>query len=314
MKIAVVGVGAMGSIYAGLLAEAGHEVWAIDLWQEHLEAIARDGLRVEGASGDRVVKSIRTADDPSKARLCDLYIIATKASGVGPAARAIAPVLGPKSLVLTIQNGLGAGERIAEHMATENVLLGVAQGFGASMKGPGHAHHNGMSLIRIGEIGGGMTERLKSLERVWAAAGFQVKAFDNIEQLIWEKFVCNVTFSAPCAVFESTIGEIMADAAAWDIARRAGLEAYEVGKAKGVAFSFEDAAAYVTVFGAKMPNARPSLYLDHLAGRPSEIDAINGMVPVLGRPLNIATPINETLSAIVRFKERRFSERGEAAQ
>ena len=136
MKIAVVGTGAMGSVYAGLLADAGNEVWAIDTWTDHLDAIARDGLRVEGASGDRTVRSIKPVRDVAEAGECDLYIIATKASGVGPAAEAIAPVMGPDSLVLTIQNGLGSGERIAQFMPTQNVLLGVADGFGASMKGP----------------------------------------------------------------------------------------------------------------------------------------------------------------------------------
>ena len=148
MKIAIFGVGAMGSVYAALLADGGHEVVAVDVWKEHVDAINRGGLRVEGASGDRTVTTIRATVDPAEAGQADLYIIATKASGVGSAARAIQPLMGPDSLVLTIQNGLGAGERIAEHMPTDNVLLGVAQGFGASMKGPGHAHHNGMSWIR----------------------------------------------------------------------------------------------------------------------------------------------------------------------
>ena len=75
--------------------------------------------------------------------------------------------------MLTIQNGLGTGERIAEFMPTDNVLLGVAEGFGASIKGPGHTHHNAMKLIRIGEMRGGMTERLKGLERTWQAASFK---------------------------------------------------------------------------------------------------------------------------------------------
>ena len=94
MKIAVVGTGAMGSVYAGLLADAGHEVWAVDVWQEHLDALEREGLRIEGASGERTVRDIRTASDMAKVGCCDFYIVATKASGVGAAARAIAPVMG----------------------------------------------------------------------------------------------------------------------------------------------------------------------------------------------------------------------------
>ena len=119
-------------------------------------------------------------------------------------------MMGSDSLVLTIQNGLGAGERIAEHMPVANVLLGVADGFGASMKGPGHAHHNAMNLIRIGEMNGGLTDRLEAVANVWKGAGFNVRAFEDINQLIWEKFICNCTYSAPCTVFDCTLGELMA--------------------------------------------------------------------------------------------------------
>ena len=101
------------------------------------------------------------------------------------------------SLILTIQNGLGAGERIAKFIDTKNVLLGVAEGFGASMKGPGHAHHNAMRQIRIGEMNGGMSERLQTLETVWKEAGFNANSFDDIHQLIWEKYICTVFLSAP---------------------------------------------------------------------------------------------------------------------
>lgn len=306
MKIAVIGAGAMGSIYAALFADNGHEVWAIDLWHDHVNAIRTTGLRVEGASGDRMVHSIRAVTDVAEAGLCDLYIIATKASGVGNAARAISGIMGPESLVLTIQNGLGAGERIATHMATENVLLGVAEGFGASMKGPGHAHHNAMNLIRIGEMGGGRSDRAEALAGAWEAAGFNVKAFDDIEQLIWEKFVCNVTFSGSCTVFDRTIGEIMSDPHSWKVAKTCGLEAFAAGKAKGVNFSFDDAEAYITAFGERMPHARPSMLLDHHARRTSEIDAINGMVPVVSEQFGLTAPYNEVVSAIVRSREAEF--------
>ena len=306
MKIAVIGAGAMGSIYAALFADNGHEVWAIDLWQEHLEAIATKGLRVEGASGDRTVKSIKTASNIADAGPCDLYIIATKASGVGDAAQSISKIMNEGALVLTIQNGLGAGERIAAHMPTENVLLGVAEGFGASMKGPGHAHHNAMNLIRIGEMSGGQSDRAQALAEAWEAAGFNVKAFDDIEQLIWEKFVCNVTFSGSCTVFDRTIGEIMADPHSWKVARTCGLEAYAAGQAKGVNFSFDDAEAYITAFGQRMPNARPSMLLDHHAKRPSEIDAINDMVPVVAQQVGTDAPFNEVVSAIIRSREAEF--------
>ena len=161
MKIAIIGTGAMGSVYAGLLADSGNEIWAIDLWKEHVDTIASQGLRVEGASGDRTVKGIRTSMDGTTVGICDLVVIATKASGVGSAAQSAASMIGPDTLILTIQNGLGAGERIREHLDSNNILLGVAGGFGASIKSPGHVHHNGMELIRLGEMEGGLSKRVE---------------------------------------------------------------------------------------------------------------------------------------------------------
>ena len=305
-KIAIIGTGAMGSIYAVMMAEAGHDVWAIDSWADHVDAINADGLRLEGISGDRRLTSISAASDPAAAGMCDLYVIATKAGGVGEAARAVAGVMGPHSLVLTIQNGLGAAERIAAHMPAGNVLLGVADGFGASIRGPGHAHHNAMRMIRLGEIEGGMTDRLRDLESLWQEAGFTARAFDDITQLIWEKFVCNVTLSAPCTTFDCNVGALMANAESRAVALACAREAYQCGLAEGVNFSFQDVETYVTEFASLMPDASPSLRLDHLAGRASEIDAINGMVPVIGARHGIETPVNETLSAIVRAREAAF--------
>jgi 2-dehydropantoate 2-reductase len=306
MKIAVIGAGAMGSIYAGLLAEANNEVWIVDIWKQHLDTIRSQGLRVEGASGDRVVKNINVADDVSEIGECELVVIATKASGVASAATSIGPLLNDRSVVLTIQNGLGAGERIRESLDSDNIIIGVAGGFGASMKAPGHTHHNGMELIRLGEIQGGITSRLEEVTRVWDAAGFKVKMFEDINQLIWEKFVCNVTFSGPCTVFQRNLGQLMADPNSWQVALGCAREAFAVGKAEKINFGFDDVDAYVTAFGKKMPESKPSMFQDILAQRHSEIDAINGMVPVLAAQSGLQAPYNEVISSIVRAKESEF--------
>ena len=306
MKIAIYGTGAMGSVYAGLFREAGHEVWAVDPWAAHIAAINASGLQLDGASGNRRVEGIKAATEFAEAGACDLIVIATKAAGVGPAARAIAPHLTPDTLVLTIQNGLGAAERIACFMTTENVLLGVADGFGASLKGPGHAHHNAMNLIRIGEIEGGQSDRAETLAALWQNAGFKAQAYADIQQLIWEKFLCNVTFSAACTVFGMTVGELQAHPERWAIALGAMQEAYAIARAEKINLTFDDPVAYVTAFGARMPDARPSMLLDHKAGRPSELDAINGQVPKLGRELGIPTPFNDTLVAVLHQREAAF--------
>ncbi|HEY1287965.1 MAG TPA: 2-dehydropantoate 2-reductase, partial [Burkholderiales bacterium] len=194
MKIAIVGTGAMGSVYAALFASAGHEVWAIDRWKEHVDAMRSRGLRVEGASGDRTVR-LNATTDARDAGPCDLVVLATKAMHVAAAAVSTKELLGKDTPVLSIQNGLGGPEAAASVLGKDKVMVGVVGGFGASMRGPGHAHHNGMELVRLGEFGGPITERLKKVEDTWKSAGFRVKVFDDIDQLVWEKLICNCSVS-----------------------------------------------------------------------------------------------------------------------
>ena len=307
MKIVIVGAGAMGSVYAALLADSGNEVWAIDLWQEHLDAINDHGLQVSGASGERTVRNIQVSTRAADAGPCDLVVIATKASAVGAAARSLTSNLTDETLVLTIQNGLGAGERISKNLDSAHILLGVAGGFGASVPEPGHVHHNGMELIRLGEMHGGMSERLEHVAKVWQDAGFNVKTFADINQLIWEKFICNVALSGAAAAFDRTLGEVMDDPVTWEIAKKLGLEAYRVGKAKGIHFSFEDPVQYISDFGSKMPKAKPSMLLDLMAKRRTEIDAINGMVPVVAKEQGLDAPYNEAIAAVIKTKESAFT-------
>ncbi len=306
MKVVVVGTGAMGSVYAGLLARAGHEVWAIDRWADHVDAIAARGLRVSGASGDNVVEGISAGTRPANAGSADLWLIATKAADVEAVAAEVAPLLRPDDMVMAFQNGLGAGERVARHVPADHILVGIAEGFGSSIPEPGHVHHEGMRLIRIGELRGGMTDRLVALEAAWRDAGFNVKAFADLTLMIWEKFLCNVTLSAPTAVFDVTVGELMADAAAWAVALGCMLEAHRAGVALGVAFPFDDPVRYVTEFAATIPDASPSMRLDHLARRPSEVDVINGAVVDLSRDLGLEAPYNQTLCAVLRRREAAF--------
>src|SRR5580658_8106765 len=306
MKIAIVGTGAMGSVYAGLLGKAGHEVWAIDTWQEHVDAIAAHGLSVSGASGNYVVDHLHVGRTPREAGSCDVWVIATKASDVDSVAADIAPLLEPDSVVMAFQNGLGAGERVAGVIPQEHIVIGIAEGFGSSIPEPGHVHHEGMRLIRIGEMHGGLTDRVLDLERMWRDAGFNVKAFADVTLMIWEKFLCNVTLSAPCAAFDVTVGDLMANPEAWKVALGCTAEAYRLGVAQGVEFPFEDPLRYVTDFAATIPNASPSMRLDHLARRRSEVDAINGQVVALSGERGLEAPYNETLCAILRRRESLF--------
>jgi 2-dehydropantoate 2-reductase len=306
MKIAVVGCGAMGSVYAGLLASAGHEVWAVDTWSEHMAAIRERSLRVAGASGDRTVPLAGAVAKPDEVgQPMDLVILATKAPQVEQAADALAVLLGPDTPVISIQNGLGSPQKVADRLGPERVVIGVVGGFGASVPEPGYAHHNGMEFVRLGELAGeGLSERVRRLGEVWESGGFKVLLFDNVHQLVWEKLICNATFSGPCAITGLRVGEVIDDPEAWSVASGCAIEAWQVAKAKGIPVDIDEPVSYVRNFGLKIPNAQPSMLLDHLAGRPSEVDVINGAIPPAAAAVGLSAPINATVTALIKVKER----------
>ena len=308
MKILIYGTGAMGSIYAALFKEAGYDVYAVDPWKDHINSINLNGLKIEGASGNRIVKNIKALNIIPKDIFFDLIIVATKASGIEKAALEISKIdQVNNSNVLTIQNGLGSSEKLKNYILEKNILLGVADGFGASIKSPGHVHHNAMKLIRIGEMNSKLTDRLNKIVKIWLNAGFNVKKYKNINQLIWEKFICNVTFSGPCTVYKCSIGELMSNDERWSVAIGCAKEVYNIAKLKKIKLSFEEPVGYVTEFGLKMPNAKPSMLLDHQVKRKSEIDFINGKVAEMGNELNFETPYNFMLSTIIKKNEDDFN-------
>jgi 2-dehydropantoate 2-reductase len=302
VRIAIVGAGAMGSVYAGLLGDAGNDVWAIDPWSEHIEAIRERGLRVEGASGDRTVR-VSATSDPREVGEVDLVVIATKAMDVHAAAADARVLLGPDTVVLPLQNGLGSPELVAEVVGHERVVVGIAGGFGASVVAPGHVHHHGMEVVRLGEPGGPVSPRVEGIAEAWREAGFTVQVEGDVERFVWEKLICNACFGGTCTVLERTIGEVLDDPHAWSVASACAREAYDVGVASGVGIGFDDPVVHAAAFGERIRDARPSMLLDRLARRPSEIDAINGAIPPRAAALGLAAPVNTTITALVKAGE-----------
>ncbi|MFC5997003.1 ketopantoate reductase family protein [Pseudonocardia hispaniensis] len=302
MEIAVIGCGAMGSVYAGRLAAAGNPVLAIDRWEEHVARIAEHGLRITGPDMDRRI-GLRAAttipDEPM-----DLVILAVKAADVGAAARQALRLLGNHTVVLTIQNGLGAADVVANVVGAERLAVGIASGFGASLRGPGHAHHNAMRALRIGAYGSLAAPAVEQVARTWRGAGFDAEAVADIAAMQWEKLICNVAYSAPCALTGLTVGEVMDDPDIGPISRAAATEAWRIAQACGIAVPVTDPVRHVRDFGACMPNAKPSALLDHEARRVSEIDVINGAVPHQAARIGQEAPVNATLTALVRARER----------
>lgn len=304
MKIAVIGCGAMGSIYAGRLAAAGNDVLALDRSPAHVEAINRDGLRISGPQSDQVV-AMRAAT-VAPAEPMDLVVLAVKAADVAAGAAQALPLLGEDTPVLTIQNGLGSADTVADIVGAERVAVGIASGFGASRPAPGHVHHNAMRAVRFGAYAALPFAAVEETARVWTDAGFDAAAVADIAAMQWEKLICNVAYSAPCALTGMTVGQVMEDADMGPVSRAAATEAWAVARAAGIDIAVADPVAHVRDFGAQLPDAKPSALLDHLARRVSEIDVINGAVVRRAAPAGQQAPVNATLTALVKAVERQW--------
>ena len=304
-KVAIVGTGAMGSVYAALMADSGHEVWAVDAWPEHVAAMREHGLRVEGASGDRTVQ-VNATTTAADAGPVDLVVIATKLDGVAAACDAVRPILRDDTAILSIQNGLGGPDMAAEAFGPERITIGVVGGFGASMKGPGHAHHNGMEFVRLGEYQGGLTARTATIAEIWTSSGFKVLSFDDIHKMVWEKLICNCAYSGPCTITNLRVGEVLDQPEASAISAACAAEAWQVAKAKGIAVDIDDPVAYVRAFGEKLRGAYPSMTQDHQSGKIGEIDAINGAIVREAGPLGIAAPANTFVRQVIKARESAF--------
>ena len=180
---------------------------------------------------------------------------------------------------MAFQNGLGAGERVARripdraHPDRDRRGVRLVDPRAGARAPRGNATDPDRRDARRPDRAGS-----SAIERAWRDAGFNVRAFDDVTLMIWEKFLCNVTLSAPCAAFDVTVGDLMANPEAWRVALGCTSEAYRLGLAQGIRFTFDDPLRYVTEFAATIPNTSPSMRLDHLARRPSEIDVINGQV------------------------------------
>lgn len=304
LRIAVVGCGAMGSVYAARLAGAGHDVLVVDAWADHVAAIARDGLALSGPDGSRTAQ-VRAFPAPP-AEPVDLVVLAVKAADVVPAASGLAPLLDDGTVVLTIQNGLGSAEQVAGVLGPDRLAVGIASGFGASLTGPGRVHHNAMKALRFGAYSGLPSVDVERVAAAWRAGGFDAAAVDDIAAMQWEKLICNVAYSAPCALTGLTVGEVMDHDEMGPISRAAATEAWETARALGIGIDVPDPVAHVRAFGAQMPAAKPSALLDIEAGRRSEIAVINGAIPREAAKVGLSAPVNATLTGLVRTREAGF--------
>ena len=297
MRVAMMGSGGIGGYFGGRLAANGCDVTFIARGR-HLEAIRDQGLRINSRDiGDAVIHPANTTDNPSDVGIVDYVIIGVKLWDTADAGQAILPMVGPKTTVLSLQNGVECDDILARIVGADRLIGGMAQ-IASSIDEPGIIKHIGtMQRVVIGEPGGGSSSRVATLNTALEVAGVVAEISPDIERTIWEKFVFLVGLSATTCLMRTTIGPIRQDPDRREMLLNIMRETVAVGRAKGVALPenfAEDRLAFVDGLPQDMTS---SMHHDLERGNPLEAAWLSGAVARFGRDLGISTPVNQAVYA-----------------
>ncbi|TAM56247.1 2-dehydropantoate 2-reductase [bacterium] len=291
MRIAVMGTGGLGGYFGARLAQAGNDV-AFIARGAHLEAIRREGLRVRSALGDLHIAPARASADPADVGPVDAVIFAVKLWDSERAAEQLAPLLGPRTLVVSFQNGVEKDETLARIVGREHVVGGVGY-IAAAIEAPGVIRHTGtMQRLVFGELDGTRTPRVEAFAAACAAAGIAHEVSPNIRLATWEKFVFLVGLSATTALIRQPIGPIRANARSRALFLQIMREVVELGLASGVALDPAYAEGRLAFADSMPAEMMASMAVDLQRGNRLELPWLSGAVARLGQQAGVSTPVN----------------------
>lgn len=304
MKIAIVGAGAMGSLYGAKLSQLPeNQVFLLDVWREHIEAINEKGLLMEEDGKILTYDQVKAAWEPSQAGPCDLVILFVKSILTKKAVESNRAVFGPDTVVITLQNGLGNVEAIAEVIGKEQIIAGTTA-HGATMLAPGSIRHAGKGKTIIGELTGIKTERLLALADLFNRADLATEVSENVMGLIWDKLLVNVGINPLTGLTGLCNGELLDHPELEQILEAAVMEGAAVAEAKGIKLLYEDPVAHTKDVCRATAANRSSMLQDISAGRVTEIEMINGAIVREGKVCGIPTQVNLTLTNLIMFKQK----------
>ena len=297
MKIAILGAGAIGSLFGALLWESGEDIVLIGR-KKHVEAIRSRGLKISGISGERIVKpkAVTTTQEVGKV---DLIIISVKSYDTEQAAKDALNMVHPDTVVLTIQNGLGNIEKLSEIIGEKHVIGGVTMQ-GSTFIKPGEIYHAGKGPTIIGELNGEITDRVKRIAETFNKAKIETKITRNIRGVLWDKIIINAGINALTAITRMKNGELLKVSEIKKTMIEAVKEAVNVAKALNIKLEVEDHVKKVIEVVEATANNKSSMLQDIERGKKTEIDFINGAIVKLGKKLGIKPPVNEILTALVK--------------
>ena len=308
LKVAVLGAGAMGCLFGGLLAEKGPQVILIDVWKEHVNEINKKGLKMMGHGGDRTIK-IRATTNPEKESAVDAIIIMCKATALEQALTNSKNIIGNKTMLMSFQNGIGH-EEIMQKIAGKDKVLGGSTTQASSIQGPGIIHNHASLPSWIGEYGGGMSERVKNLSETFTAHGLETIAEENIKKRKWMKLFALTAIGPLSAIFDLHHTDLYISNKNHEMSRKLGkdiiLETREVAKADGVEVSEDECLEMFNRIVDSRQTNKSSMAFDVLKSRKTEIEFISGAVSKIGKKHGVKTPLNDLMYKIIKIKEGKY--------
>jgi len=305
MKIALVGAGAMGSLFGAMLAEAGNDVWLYDVWLEHVQTINLNGLQIEREGKTRTVK-VKATDDPQQIGQAELVIIFVKAFRTNSAAETAQTIAGSGGSVMTLQNGMGNADIIAEFIEPERILAGTTS-HGATLLGPGSIRHAGSGPTTIGawaQTEDGL-QRAGQLAEFFNQAGIKTESVADVRSLVWNKLLINIGINAITALTGIKNSQILDLENTRQLSRTAVMEAISVAQAENIKVH-DDALDRVFKVAEATALNRSSMGQDVDHRRQTEIEAINGFIVREAKRLSLQAPVNFALTALVQTLEYHY--------
>ena len=298
MRIAVMGAGSVGGYLGGMLARGGHEVSLI-VRGAHLEAIRTNGLRVLRDHEEFTVSCAAT-DDPREVGTVELALLTTKTYHNGVSVPAMAPMVGPETTVLCLQNGVDSYLGVAETFGAERVMAGAVY-IEAGREGPGTVRQAG-DVVRVvfGEADGSLSERGRAIESALRDSGIPAELTSDVRTGLWSKFLFIATMAGTTAMARERLAELMPRPEWRQVVVACLREIEDAGRASGVNFPSDIHQTTLQYIEENLDDLQASLHTDVMAGRPLELETFAGAVVRAGRAAGVPTPINDVIYAMLK--------------
>lgn len=302
MKIAVMGTGGVGGYFGGRLAAAKFDVTFIARGQ-HLDAIRRDGLKVESENGDLHIHPTKVTDVPADIGPVDYVLFAVKLWDTVPAAHGIRPLIGARTAVISFQNGVDAENQLSYVLGRAHVMGGIAQ-IAALIAAPGLIRHTGtMANLIFGELGGERSQRSENLLAAFRTAGVDAEISQDIEKTIWQKFVFLVGLSGLTTVTRHSIGPVREDPRTRELLVLVMKETVAVARAKHISIDDGFVDDRLTLIDTLPADMTSSMQHDFERGNRLELDWLSGAVESMGQALGVDTPANSFIYTALKLNK-----------